>query len=86
MQISVYVKPGSSRNRVGGSHDDRLVVAVTAAAVDGAANSAVVIALSDALNTPKRNIHIKSGLTGKRKIVEVDGDFQELISQLLKEH
>ncbi len=86
MQISVYVKPGSSRNRVGGSHDERLVVAVTAAAVDGAANSAVVAALSDALNTPKRNIRIKSGLTGKRKIVEVDGDFQEVISQLLKEH
>ena len=86
MQISVYVKPGSSRNRVGGSLDERLVVAVTAAAVDGAANSAVVAALSDALNTPKRNIRIKSGLTGKRKIVEVDGDFQEVISQLLKEH
>ena len=86
MQISVYVKPGSSRNQVGGSHDERLVVAVTAAAVDGAANSAVVAALSDALNTPKRNIRIKSGLTGKRKIVEVDGDFQEVISQLLKEH
>ena len=72
MLISVYVKPGSSRTSVGGTFDDRLIVSVTSAAVDGAANSAVIAALAKALEISKRDIRIKSGLTSKRKIIEVE--------------
>ena len=72
MLISVYVKPGSSRTSVGGTHDDRLVISVTSAAVDGAANTAVISALAKALNIPKRDIRIKSGLTSKRKVIDID--------------
>ncbi|MFM8155602.1 MAG: DUF167 domain-containing protein, partial [Actinomycetes bacterium] len=42
VRLSVRVKPGSSRARVGGSHDGALVVAVHAQPVDGAANESVI--------------------------------------------
>lgn len=82
MLISVYVKPSSSRNRVGGVHDDLLVVAVTAAAVDGAANVAVIKAIAQALKISKSDVTVKSGLTSKRKVLEVSIMDEKLISLL----
>ena len=82
MLVSVYVKPGSSRNRVGGVHDDRLVVAVTAAAVDGAANLAVIKAIAQALKISKSDVTVKSGLTSKRKVLEVRIMDEKMISLL----
>lgn len=71
MRVAIRVKPGASRTRVGGLHGDRLVVAVTARAVDGAATAAALRALADALVVRPRFLHLVSGATSRDKVVEV---------------
>ena len=69
----VRVRPGASRTRVGGGYGDPpvLVVAVSAPAVDGRANDAVIRALADALGVPSREVEIVRGHTARTKMVSV---------------
>lgn len=72
--MTVRVKPGSSRARVGGSYgpEAALVVAVNAPPVDGAANDAVVTAVAKALGLKARQVALVSGHTARTKILELD--------------
>ena len=73
MRVAIRVRPGASRTRAGGVYgDDRLVVAVTARAVDGAATEAALVALADALGVRRRHVRLISGATSRDKLVEVD--------------
>ncbi|HEX5533691.1 MAG TPA: DUF167 domain-containing protein [Actinomycetales bacterium] len=74
MRFSIRVRPGSSRTTVGGTHDDALVVRVTARAVDGAANEAALAAVAEALGVRRRQVVLVSGATSRTKVVEVDAD------------
>lgn len=83
---SVRVKPGASRTRVGGGYGDppALVVAVSAPAVDGRANDAVVAALADALDLRRADIAIVSGHTARSKGVRIDADVAARWAALLE--
>ena len=70
--MAIRVRPGASRTRVGGLHGDRLVVAVQARAVDGAATEAALGALADVLGVRRRQVSLVSGATSRDKVVEVD--------------
>ena len=72
MRVAVRVRPGASRTSVGGTYGDRLVVAVTARAVDGAATQATLAALATALGVRPRHVRLVSGATSRDKLVEVD--------------
>ena len=76
----VRVRPGASRTRVGGGYGDPpvLVVAVSAPAVDGRANDAVIRALADALGVPSREVEIVGGHTARTKIVAVNDAPEDL--------
>jgi uncharacterized protein YggU (UPF0235/DUF167 family) len=75
VRIKVRVKPGASRTKVGGRYgEDSLVVAVTAKAVDGAATEAVLRAVADALDVPRRTVSLVLGATSRDKVLEIDGD------------
>jgi uncharacterized protein YggU (UPF0235/DUF167 family) len=73
LRIGVRAKPGSSRTKVGGSYgpDAQLIVSVTAPAVDGKANDAVVRAVADALGVPRRTITVISGHTARSKVLGI---------------
>ena len=71
--------PRSSRTAVGGQRDGRLLVRVTAAPVDAAANEAVVRALADALDVPRRNGRIAAGMTSRNKTIEIAGTDEALL-------
>ena len=62
--MQIWVRPGSSRTRVGGEHAGALAVAVTAQAVDGAATEAALAALAQALGLPRRGVWLVRGATG----------------------
>jgi uncharacterized protein len=76
IRVTVRVKPGSSRARVGGSYgpDGQLVVAVNAPPIDGAANEAVLRAVADAAGIRPRQVTIASGHTARTKILILSVD------------
>ncbi|MBP9086668.1 MAG: DUF167 domain-containing protein [Kofleriaceae bacterium] len=64
--------PRASRARVGPIHDGRLKVFVTAPAVEGAANAAVIEAVAKAFAIKPHAIRIKTGLASRRKTLMLD--------------
>lgn len=72
MRVGIRVKPGASRTRVGGLHADRLVVAVQARAVEGAATEAALAAVAEACGVRRRAVSLVAGATSRDKVVEVD--------------
>jgi uncharacterized protein (TIGR00251 family) len=73
VRVELRVIPRSPRTTVDGVRDGRVVLRVTAPPVDQAANDAVVAALADVLDTPRRAIRIVSGQTSRNKAVEIEG-------------
>ncbi len=88
IRLTVRVKPGASRAKVGGSHEGAVIVAVNAPPVDGAANEAVVRAVAGALGVKARQIRVASGHTSRTKILAIETDeaasLQARISELLR--
>ncbi len=72
MRVDIRVKPGASRTQVGGAHAGRLVVAVGARAVDGAATEAALAAVADAFGLRRRRVRLVTGLTSRDKTVELE--------------
>jgi len=83
VRVPIRVKPGASRTRVGGAHGDRLVVAVGARAVDGAATEAALAAVAEAFGVRRRAVTLVTGATSRDKVVEVDVPDEPAASALL---
>ncbi len=71
-RVAIRVRPGASRTKVGGSYGDRLVVAVSARAVDGAATEAALEAVAKAYGVRRRSVRLLAGATSRDKVVEID--------------
>ena len=75
-RFAVRVKPGARRDAVGGRWDgpseSALIVAVTAAAVEGKANEAVRRALAQAFDVRRQDVRLVSGARGRDKLIELD--------------
>lgn len=82
MRVAIRVRPGASRTRVGGLHGDRLVVAVSARAVEGAATRAALAALAEALGVRRRDVALVAGATSRDKVVEVADERPEVLRAL----
>lgn len=76
--VPVRVRPGASRNRVGGAYPgpygSAVVVAVTAPAVDGRATEAVRRALAAALAVRPADVALRRGARGRDKLLAVETD------------
>lgn len=71
--MSVRVQPGASRDGVVGLYGDAVKIALTAPAVDGKANDALIRCLAVLLQVPRLSVTIASGHTSRSKIVRVMG-------------
>lgn len=81
--IPIRVRPGASRTAVGGRYGEHaLVVAVSARAVDGAANRAVIIAVAQAFSVATRAVELISGRSSRSKTIRIDGDATALTARL----
>lgn len=79
MRVAVRVKPRASATAVGGRYGaGELVVAVTDPATDGRATEATLRAVADAFGVRRRAVRLVAGATSRSKLVEVDGDDEEL--------
>lgn len=81
--ITVHVVPRANRTEVAGEHGDAIRIRLAAPPVDGAANDELVRFLAARLGVPRAGVHIKSGASGRRKVIEVAGKSVPDIRRLL---
>lgn len=74
VRVAIRVKPGSARPKVGGRHQDAIVVAVSPRAVDGKATEAALRAVAAAFGVRRRDVTLVTGATSRDKVVEIDAD------------
>lgn len=83
MRITVWVRPGSPRPRVGGDHGGALVVQVSPRAVDGQATAAALAAVADAFGVRRSAVTLVTGATSRTKILDVEGAGPAELARLL---
>lgn len=73
MRITVRVKPGASRTRVGGAYGSgaALVVAVNAPPVEGRATEAALRAVAKAFGLRPNEVTLVRGATSRDKVMEL---------------
>ncbi|MBW4572984.1 DUF167 domain-containing protein [Hassallia byssoidea VB512170] len=72
MHKKVKVKPNSKQQKIEEQPDGSLTVHLKSPPVDGKANEELIKLLSDKFDVPKSYIRIKSGLSSRQKLVEID--------------
>lgn len=82
--IEVKVQPRSSKNEIIGFKGNVLYIRVTAAPVDGEANSACLKLLSGKLGVPKSDIVFITGKMARYKIVKIIGLNHEQVKEKLQ--
>jgi hypothetical protein len=60
-------------DRIDGVADGVLRARVAARAVEGAANEALLGLLADALHVARTRVRLRTGATGRHKLIELDG-------------
>ena len=71
MRLAVHIVPHASKTEIVGMHSGVLKIRLAVPPVDGKANKALIAFLSARYDTPARNIFIRSGITSRRKIIEI---------------
>ena len=72
MQKQVKVKPNSKKQTIEESADGSLTVHLKSPPVDGKANKELIELLAKKFDVPKSHIRIKSGLSSRTKLIEID--------------
>jgi hypothetical protein len=80
--VRIRVQPGSSRNAVGGSRRDALLVRVTARPVAGKATEAALRAVAAAFGVRRSDVRLVSGPASRDKVLEIEGDSGALAETL----
>ena len=81
--LTVYVQPNADRTELAGMHGDALKIRVASPPVDGAANAALCLFLSEVCGVSKGAVVVQSGHHGPRKRVVVKGVTSRHLAQLL---
>ncbi|PSL04212.1 hypothetical protein CLV30_106217 [Haloactinopolyspora alba] len=84
MRVTIRVKPGSARPRVGGRYGEALVVAVSPRAVDGQATRAALDALAGAVGCRRREVILLTGSNSRTKIVQVPDVYSARVTELME--
>ena len=84
--INIKVIPKSSKNSIEGVVEENgckiLRVKITAPPEDSKANKAVVKFLAKEWGVKNSDISIRSGLKSRKKIIQIEGDSEELLKQI----
>lgn len=72
MRKPIKVKPNSKQQSLVEEPDGSLTIHLKSPPVDGKANQELIKLLAEKFQVPKSSITIKSGLSSKHKLVEID--------------
>lgn len=75
MHKQIKVKPNSKQQIIEEALDGSLTVHLKSPPVDGKANKELIEILAKRFDVSKFQIRIKSGLSARNKLVEIDTDF-----------
>jgi uncharacterized protein len=75
MQIRVKVKPNSKIPRIVEEEDNSLTIYLKSPPVDGKANQELIKVLAERFDVSKSRITIKSGLSSRQKLVEIETEY-----------
>ena len=81
--LSLVIQPRAGKTAVVGEHGDALKVRIAAPPVDGAANAMLTEFLAKTLGVAKAAITIRSGETGRRKVLRIEGVTAEQVRSTL---
>jgi len=84
-RITVKVHPRAKRTRVAGRLGEAWKLDVAAPPVDGKANEACIRFFADLAAVQQSRVRIVLGLTGRTKVIEVDGVPQDVLEARLRE-
>lgn len=71
--MAVRVVPRAGRSAIAGVRGEALLVRLTAAPVDGAANDALIAFLAEVFTRPRRDITLVSGHASRDKRIAIAG-------------
>lgn len=74
IKISIKVKPGSYKNELTVIEPHTWHVKLRACPVDGEANEALIVFLSEQLHISKSKIRIEKGLKSSNKLIVIEAD------------
>ncbi|MEO0968305.1 MAG: DUF167 domain-containing protein [Cyanobacteria bacterium J06639_18] len=74
MQKRVQVKPNSKQQKIIEELDGSLIVHLKSPPVNGKANQELIKILAKKFNIPKSYVSIKSGISSRHKLIEIDVD------------
>jgi hypothetical protein len=81
--LTLHIQPGAKKTEVAGLYGDALKIRLAAPPVDGKANAALIGFISAQLGVAKSAVSVKSGLTSRRKILEVVAAPRDVAQRLL---
>jgi len=84
IRLEVYIQPRASKTEFAGMHDGVIKIRIAAAAVENAANRALVEFVAGQLGIAKRCVRIASGAACRRKVLEIDGASADSLAAALK--
>ena len=76
--ITLHVQPGAARSELSGLHGDALKLRISARAVEGAANAAVLEFVAGWLGVPRRELKLLRGEKSRRKTLWVPCTFEQV--------
>jgi uncharacterized protein (TIGR00251 family) len=72
LELSIHAQPGARRTEVHGLHGDAIKIRISARAIEGAANEALLEFVASALQVPRRRCVLISGETSRHKRVRIE--------------
>ncbi len=78
-RVTVKVHPRAKRTRLAGRHGEGWKLDLAAPPVEGKANEACVRFFAELAGVPQSRVRIVMGLTGRTKVVEIEGVPQEIL-------
>jgi uncharacterized protein len=82
-RITVKVHPRARRSAITGRLGEAYKLDLAAPPADGKANEECIRFFSDRLGVARSQVRIVTGLTSRRKVIEIEGIAQDSVGELL---